>query len=110
VAFIGFMGAGKTTAAHAAAQVLRAPSIDADRVVEERLGKSIERVFAEDGEAAFRAAEEEATLELLEDPANRVVALGGGAVTSERVRDALAGRLVIWLEVDLDTAWARAHG
>jgi shikimate kinase/3-dehydroquinate synthase len=110
VAFVGFMGSGKTTAARAAGEIMQAVPIDADQVIEERLGKSIERVFAEDGEAAFRAAEELATLEILKDPGNRVVALGGGAVGSERVRDALADRLVIWLDVDRDTAWARAHG
>jgi shikimate kinase/3-dehydroquinate synthase len=110
VAFIGFMGSGKSTAARAAADVLGVEAIDADDVVEQRLGKSIERVFAEDGEAAFRAAEEETTVELLEHRANRVVALGGGAVASERVRAALAERLVIWLDADADTAWARASG
>jgi shikimate kinase len=110
VAFIGFMGSGKTTAARAAAEALHAVPVDADEVIEERLGKPIERVFAEDGEGAFREAEEAVTVELLEDPANRVVALGGGAIASERVRAALADRLVIWLDVDLETAWARASG
>ena len=110
VALIGFMGSGKSTAARAAGEVLNAAPIDVDGVVEERLGKSIERTFSEDGEESFREAEEAATVELLENSANRVVSLGGGAVTSERVREALAGRLVIWLDVDLDTAWARAHG
>ena len=110
VALIGFMGSGKSTAARSVGDVLHAPVVDADGVIEQRLGKSIERVFAEDGEAAFRAAEEATTLELLEDAGNRVVALGGGAISSARVRRALADRLVIWLDVDLDTAWARAHG
>jgi len=107
---IGFMGSGKTTAARAAGEHLNVGAVDADRVIEQRLGKSIGRVFAEDGEAAFRAAEEAATVELLADPENRVVALGGGAPFTESVRRALAGRLVIWLDVDLDTAWARAAG
>jgi shikimate kinase/3-dehydroquinate synthase len=110
VAFIGFMGSGKSTAARSAADAMHAVPIDADQVIEERLGKSIARVFAEDGEAAFREAEEAATVELLEDPANRVIALGGGAIASERVRAALADRLVIWLDVDVETAWARAGG
>jgi shikimate kinase/3-dehydroquinate synthase len=107
---IGFMGSGKTTAARAAAEVLHTVAVDADNVIEQRLGKPIERVFAEDGEAAFRAAEEATTLELLADADTRVLALGGGAIGSERVRRALADRLVIWIDVDLDTAWARAHG
>ncbi|MDQ6775346.1 MAG: bifunctional shikimate kinase/3-dehydroquinate synthase [Actinomycetota bacterium] len=110
VAFIGFMGSGKTTAARAAGEALHTAPIDVDGVIEERLGKSIERVFAEQGEAAFREIEEATTVELLEDPANRVLALGGGAITSWRVRKALAERQVIWLDVDLDTAWARASG
>ena len=39
-----------------------------------------------------------------------MLALGGGAVTSETVRDALKRHTVIWLDVDPSTAWARAHG
>jgi shikimate kinase/3-dehydroquinate synthase len=107
---IGFMGAGKTTAARSAAESLGGEAIDVDRVIEARLGKAIERVFAEDGEAAFRAAEERITLELLESPETTVLALGGGAVGSPVVRQALAKHLVIWLDVTVDTAWARAEG
>jgi shikimate kinase/3-dehydroquinate synthase len=39
-----------------------------------------------------------------------VLALGGGEVTHERVREALADALVIWLDVPLETAWARVEG
>ncbi len=109
VALIGFMGAGKTTAAHALAEVSGRPALDVDSLVEARLGKPIARVFAEDGEGAFRAAEERAALEAL-DGAGRVVALGGGAVGSAAVRSALAGCLVVWLDVDAELAWARCAG
>ena len=54
---IGFMGAGKTTAAASVAEALGTEAVDVDGAIEQRLGKSIERVFAEDGEAAFRAIE-----------------------------------------------------
>jgi shikimate kinase/3-dehydroquinate synthase len=104
--FIGFMGAGKSTAARSAARALGIRSMDVDGVLEERLGKPIARVFAEDGEAAFRAAEERATLELL--AGGRPLALGGGAVLSEAVRRALTSRTVVWIDVDLDTAWSRS--
>ncbi|HUA44811.1 MAG TPA: bifunctional shikimate kinase/3-dehydroquinate synthase [Solirubrobacteraceae bacterium] len=109
VVCIGFMGAGKSTAARSAAQVLGTDEIDVDRVIEDRLGKSIERVFAEDGEPAFRAAEERVTLELLEAEQSSVLALGGGAIGHERVRAALADHLVIWLDVGLEVAWARCR-
>jgi shikimate kinase/3-dehydroquinate synthase len=110
VVFIGFMGAGKTTAAWNAAAALHAEPRDVDAILEQRLGKPIARVFVEDGEAAFREAEERVALELLSDPSGRAVALGGGTVTSPAVREALRDHLVVWLDVDLDTAWARSHG
>jgi shikimate kinase/3-dehydroquinate synthase len=113
VAVIGFMGAGKSTAAASVARALGTSAVDVDSVIEERLGKPIGRIFAEDGEAAFRAAEEELTLELLgagRDQAPRVLALGGGAVGSAAVRAALADQLVVWIDIDVDTAWARCQG
>jgi shikimate kinase/3-dehydroquinate synthase len=114
VVCIGFMGAGKSTAARSAAEALGAQAIDVDRVIEERLGKPIERVFSEDGEAAFRAAEEQITLELLDTadpdhPARPVLALGGGAIGHERVREALKDHLVVWLDVGLEVAWTRCR-
>lgn len=109
VVCIGFMGAGKSTAARSLAKALGSTPIDVDGVVEERLGKPIDRVFAEDGEAAFRAAEEETTLELLSRPGPSVLALGGGAIGHERVREALAEHLVIWLDVGLELAWERCR-
>ena len=65
VVCIGFMGAGKSTAARSVAEAIGTSALDVDRALEQRLGKTIERVFAEDGEAAFREAEERLTLELL---------------------------------------------
>jgi 3-dehydroquinate synthetase/shikimate kinase len=94
VALVGFMGSGKSTAARAVG------GIDVDDLVEASAGKSIPEVFLDEGEAAFRAREEEAA----------ILALGGGAVTSPRVRDALEDTLTIWLDVDVDTCWERVRG
>ena len=108
LAFIGFMGSGKTTAARAAAYALGAGAIDADEEIEARAGKPIARIFAEDGEAAFRKLEETVVLELLSRA--DVVSLGGGAVGSARARDALRERTVVWMDVDPETAWGRVQG
>jgi len=105
-ALIGFMGAGKTTAARA----LGDRALDVDDVIETRLNRKIQDVFAQDGEAAFREIEERTTLELLADPSVDVVALGGGAIGSARVRDALDKTRVIWLETDPNDAWKRVEG
>jgi shikimate kinase/3-dehydroquinate synthase len=112
LALIGFMGAGKSTAARAAAESFGSPALDVDAELERAFGKSIERVFDEDGEEVFRAREERVTLEALERRDAPVVALGGGAVGSPRVRRALTGgdRTVVWMDVEPELAWRRAHG
>lgn len=101
---IGFMGAGKSSAARA----LAGPEIDTDALVEQRLGKTVAEVFATDGEAAFRAVEEEVVLGALAGAgADAAVSLGGGATESARVRDALSEHTVVWLDVGCDSAWER---
>ncbi len=109
---VGFMGAGKSTGARALAAELGGEALDSDRLLEQRLGEPIEVFFDREGEQAFRAREEEVVLELLDRPGALVIALGGGAVGSERVRDALAAHTVVHLEVEPSEAWRRAsnHG
>lgn len=112
IALIGFMGSGKSTAARAAAHALETEPVDVDAELERSFGKSIEQVFDEEGEAAFRGAEEKLTLEALARPDAPVVALGGGAIGSARVRQALGAgdRRVVWLDIAPDLAWQRARG
>jgi 3-dehydroquinate synthase len=106
IALIGFMGAGKTTAARA----LGRGAVDVDEVIEARQGRRVQDIFAQEGEPAFREVEEQVTLELLGDPAIQLVALGGGAIGSARVREALATCRVIWLETVWEDAWQRVAG
>jgi shikimate kinase/3-dehydroquinate synthase len=108
--FVGFMGAGKTTTARAIAAELGVEPLDSDRELERQLGESLEGFFEREGEHAFRAREEEVACALLERPDARVVSLGGGALQSERVREALAAHVVVHLEVEPETAWQRASG
>ncbi len=108
--FIGFMGAGKTTAARAAARALGGRAVDSDHEIEQRIGGRIDDFFAAHGEAAFRALEEQVVCELLDAPPGPVLSLGGGAAGSERVREALARHTVVLLDVDTATAWHRAGG
>jgi shikimate kinase/3-dehydroquinate synthase len=107
---VGFMGAGKSTGARSLAAELAGEALDSDRELERRLGEPVEAFFDREGEAAFRAREEEVVLELLGAEGAEVVALGGGAVGSERVREALASHTVVHLEVDREEAWRRASG
>ncbi len=107
---IGFMGAGKSTAAVELAQELGSSALDSDTLLEERLGHPIAAEFERNGEQAFRAAEEELVSELLaRADADTVIALGGGSVSSERVRDALDSHVTVLLDVDAAQAWSRVR-
>src|SRR6476660_5710438 len=101
------MGAGKTSAARAAAHALGVEAADADHELERRLGTSIDAYFAEHGEAAFRGEEEHLVTDWLDRPPAPVLSLGGGAVLSARVREALRRHTVVLLDVDAEAAWRR---
>jgi len=95
------MGAGKSSAVQGA--------LDSDVLVETQIEMSIASFFAAYGEAKFRRREESVVLRALRSGAP-VVALGGGALGSRAVRDALADHTVVWLGVSPETAWERATG
>jgi shikimate kinase / 3-dehydroquinate synthase len=106
VVFIGFMGAGKSTAL-AAGREAGLETTEIDALMEGEFGMPIARAFEEHGEEAFRAREAEVVGELLEGADGGAIALGGGSVLSERVREALDRHVVIWLQVDATRAWQR---
>jgi shikimate kinase/3-dehydroquinate synthase len=108
--FVGFMGAGKTTAARRLAKTFGLEVVDTDATIAEHIGMPIDRCFAEQGEDAFRAVEAELVGELLERADGGVFSLGGGALHSERIRAALRRHITVLLDVDVNIAWERAAG
>jgi shikimate kinase/3-dehydroquinate synthase len=109
IVFIGFMGAGKSTAL-AAAREAGLETVEIDDLMERELGKPIREAFEQDGEEAFRAREAEIVGGLLESADGGAIALGGGSVLSERVREALGRHTVVLLEIDAAEAWRRIEG
>ncbi len=77
----GFMGTGKSTIGRLLAERLNRPFVDTDDLIEQRSGKPISAIFADDGEAAFRAWEATIARELAAAN-NLVVATGGGFFTN----------------------------
>ena len=87
----GFMATGKTTVARRVAEATGRPWVDLDQRVEERAGKTIAALFADEGESAFRARERAELTQLLQrwrDEFSQapVVSLGGGALLQREVR------------------------
>ena len=109
---VGYMAAGKSAVGRLVAARLGLPFVDTDLVVEATHGP-IPAIFARGGERLFRELEGGVVLEVLSAPrpgGRPLVALGGGAVTTEAVRTALAGApLVLWLQAPADVLWERAR-
>jgi len=107
VALVGFMGAGKTTLGAEVARRLGRPFYDVDREIENAHGP-IWELFAKEGEAAFRAIEARFVEETCGRREPSVIAVGGGAVETRRLLDELDA-FVVFLDVDVDTAWERVR-
>ena len=80
ITLIGFRGCGKSTVGALLASQLGWPLLDADHLLEQRLGCSIATCLARDGEPAFRAQESACLRALLATPGRWVLATGGGVV------------------------------
>jgi shikimate kinase len=107
IVLTGFTGTGKTAVGREVAARTGRPFVDLDDLIEQRAGKSIPEIFAQDGEPAFRALEAAICGEMAA-PAGLVIATGGGAVVNPANREALAaGGTVICLEADLETILQR---
>ncbi|MDR1214027.1 MAG: shikimate kinase [Propionibacteriaceae bacterium] len=104
---IGLPASGKSSLGAALAERLGLVHLDTDALIEARTGQSIPDIFSQHGEAVFRQWEAEAVAWALAQP-EAVVSLGGGAVCTAAVRQALAGHRVVWLDVSLRTAIRRA--
>jgi len=111
VALVGFMGAGKTTLGPQLAERLGRSFVSVDDVVEAASGRTIAQIFEDDGEAGFRALEEQAAADVLGRRELAVVELGGGALGSSRTRDALRGSaFALLLDTPVDESWKRVAG
>ena len=103
---VGFMGSGKSTVGRRLAADLGWPFEDLDTAIEAREHTTISALFAEHGEAEFRRRESDALKQVIA-PVSRglplVLALGGGAFTSEVNRARLKGHgISIWLDCSLE--------
>jgi shikimate kinase len=104
---IGYRATGKTTLARLLAERLGWGWIDADVEIERRAGKAIARIFAADGEPAFRDLEAAVIADLCRN-GPLVLAAGGGAPLRPESRRAMrAAGKVVWLTARPETIHAR---
>jgi shikimate kinase len=107
IVVVGLMGAGKTKVGRRLAARLGLRFSDSDQEIEAAAGESIEEIFANRGERAFREGERRVIARLLAQPVH-VLATGGGAFMDPLTRALIARRGVsLWLRADLDVLVSR---
>jgi shikimate kinase len=104
---VGFMGAGKTTAAHALGKRLDWKVEDIDACIERDERRDIPTIFRQDGEPYFRARERAVLIGLLPER-GAVVAAGGGTFADPSNRELmLRDGAVVWLDAPFSTVVSR---
>ena len=94
----GFMGSGKSTIGPILANTLGYRFIDLDSYIEKLVSKTVSRIFAEQGEPAFRLLETEAVQSLTREQ-DMIISLGGGTLaTGENLRLVKEHGILIYLK------------
>ena len=100
IVLFGPPGVGKSTIGRILASRLGRPFADVDEMIESSAGRSIQSIFKEEGEMAFRQREAE-ICRSLSAQTNQIIATGGGALLADQTRAALeASGTVIFLTAD----------
>lgn len=109
IVLVGLMGAGKSSVGKRLAQKLQLPFVDADTAIEEAAGMTIPEIFAQHGEADFRAGERRVIARLLRE-GPQVLATGGGAYMNAETRERIAQQGVsVWLKAEFDVLMKRVR-
>ena len=111
IILIGYMGSGKTSVSKALEKITGLTFLDTDEEIERRAGKTINKIFAEDGEAAFRAMETGLLEEFLRERWKGILSTGGGMPVREENRELLRklGK-VVYLKTGAETICDRLMG
>lgn len=104
---LGLPGAGKSTVARLAAELLGGASIDLDQAIAIAAGATIPELFARHGEDHFRALERQSLAEVMAgEPA--IIATGGGWAAQPGNLESVAGHaLTLYLSVVPEVAAER---
>ena len=103
---IGMMGAGKTTVGQLLANYLGYRFLDTDDIITQSAGRSINQLFAEEGEAAFRQLESDVLAQVCAYT-RLTIATGGGIVLRTDNWSYLHHGLVVWLDVPVELLYTR---
>lgn len=103
IVFVGMPGSGKSTVGKMLSEKLGRSFIDTDKMIEEKEGRKIPEIFAENGEEYFRNIESECVMDACKKM-GVVIATGGGAILRKENRDAMRQNgTVVFLEREISS-------
>lgn len=106
---IGFMGCGKSTMASLLADDLQMELVEMDETIEREEQRSINEIFAADGETYFRDLETQ-LIERIAEKGGMVVSCGGGAILrEENVKMMKQNGKIVYLSATPETIYERVH-
>lgn len=109
IVLVGIMGVGKSTIGKRLSQYLDIPFVDADKEIEKAAGMTVQDIFDQFGEKAFRDGEQKVIKRLMGE-SQCILATGGGAFINEGIReDVKAGGVSVWLDASLDILMKRVQ-
>jgi shikimate kinase len=106
VYLIGMMGAGKTTVGRSLARHLGYGFLDTDEVITKAAKLSINEIFAQEGELAFRQLESDVLGQVCAYT-KLCIATGGGIILKQENWGKLHHGLIVWLDVPIDLLYSR---
>jgi shikimate kinase len=103
---VGMMGVGKTTVGKLLAEEIGYRFVDTDEVIVQAAGKSINEIFAQNGEAEFRQLESDVLAQVCAYT-KLVIATGGGIIMQQHNWSYLHHGLIVWLDVPVEIIFSR---
>ncbi len=103
---IGMMGAGKTTVGRLLARQLEYGFVDTDDLIEKAAKRTINQLFAEEGEATFRQLESDVLAQVCAFT-KLTVSTGGGIIMRRENWSYLHHGLIVWLDVPVEILYSR---
>ena len=102
ICFVGFMGSGKSILGRDLSKLYNIEFFDSDLEIENKIGKSINQIFADSGENYFRKIEEKVCIDLLKVE-DCIISFGGGSIINSKIRQMIKkNSFSIYLKVDIN--------